>query len=214
MRTSRTDKGVHALAQVCSLKIRMVPDAATLLNEKLPDCIRVWDVFKSLNSFHAKNACESRVYEYFTPSFMFMNTDIDKLKTQLVNNESDIFTNNKSGIEKYTSEKKTPELISELYSYRISQEVLNSIREILKEFIGSNSYHSYTLKKPRGDLSAIRLVTKFECSDPLEKDGIEWLSFKVHGQSFMMHQIRKMMGKSSSFCLNQTHSFCLLFFFF
>jgi tRNA pseudouridine38-40 synthase len=29
---------------------------------------------------------------------------------------------------------------------------------------------------------------------PLLINGTEWLSLKVHGQSFMMHQIRKMVG--------------------
>jgi tRNA pseudouridine38-40 synthase len=33
-----------------------------------------------------------------------------------------------------------------------------------------------------------------QVNDPIIINGTEWLSIHVHGQSFMMHQIRKMVG--------------------
>ena len=33
-----------------------------------------------------------------------------------------------------------------------------------------------------------------QCSEPFIRGGMEWLSFNIHGQSFMMNQIRKMIG--------------------
>lgn len=40
----------------------------------------------------------------------------------------------------------------------------------------------------------IRLITSFIAADPFENDGVEWVRLTVNGQSFMMHQIRKMVS--------------------
>ena len=42
------------------------------------------------------------------------------------------------------------------------------------------------------------LLTLPQCSDPFVRDGIELVSMKVKGQSFMLHQIRKMIGRLCS----------------
>lgn len=39
-----------------------------------------------------------------------------------------------------------------------------------------------------------RLITSFTAADPFENDGMEWVRLTVGGQSFMMHQIRKMVS--------------------
>jgi tRNA pseudouridine38-40 synthase len=33
-----------------------------------------------------------------------------------------------------------------------------------------------------------------KCSEPFVRENLEWVTLKVHGQSFMLHQIRKMVG--------------------
>lgn len=44
------------------------------------------------------------------------------------------------------------------------------------------------------DPSAKRYITTFKCSDPFLVQDVEFARIEVYGQSFMLHQIRKMIG--------------------
>ena len=80
-------------------------------------------------------------------------------------------------------------------SYRIPETRLKRIQETLDLFLGTRNYHNFTIQKTFKDPSAKRVIKSFKLNpEPILIDGTEWLSMKVHGQSFMMHQIRKMVG--------------------
>ncbi|EZF36391.1 tRNA pseudouridine(38-40) synthase [Trichophyton interdigitale MR816] len=79
--------------------------------------------------------------------------------------------------------------------YRIPPERLARINSALALYVGTKNFHNYTIQKTFRDPSARRLIKSFKISrDPVVINGTEWLSLKVHGQSFMMHQIRKMVA--------------------
>ncbi|VEN59748.1 unnamed protein product [Callosobruchus maculatus] len=78
--------------------------------------------------------------------------------------------------------------------FRLDEERLNRINELLKHFIGTKNYHNYTSKKKPNDPSAKRYIMSFVCEAPFIRNNVEFAILKVHGQSFMMHQIRKMVG--------------------
>ena len=79
--------------------------------------------------------------------------------------------------------------------YRISHERLSRVKATFARYVGTKNFHNYTVRKQPSDPSAKRHIKSFTVSDiPIEIGGTEWLSLKVHGQSFMMHQIRKMVG--------------------
>lgn len=80
-------------------------------------------------------------------------------------------------------------------NYRIQAERLARIQPVLDAFLGTRNFHNYTVQKPFADPSAKRVIKSWKL-DPVPKlvGGTEWLSLKIHGQSFMMHQIRKMVG--------------------
>ncbi|RKF82272.1 tRNA pseudouridine synthase 1 [Golovinomyces cichoracearum] len=80
-------------------------------------------------------------------------------------------------------------------SYRISTKRQKRIQEALDNYIGTHNFHNYTVQKKYTDPSAKRVIRSFDVgSKPIIINDTEWLSLKVHGQSFMMHQIRKMVG--------------------
>ncbi|CAN0502062.1 unnamed protein product, partial [Ectocarpus sp. 12 AP-2014] len=58
------------------------------------------------------------------------------------------------------------------------------------------NYHNYTNHKKATDASCKRLITSFTASDPFEHEGMEWIRLTVGGQSFIMHQIRKMVAST------------------
>ena len=83
-------------------------------------------------------------------------------------------------------------------AYRIHPRRLARVRTVLSRFVGSQNYHNYTIQKPFNDSSAKRHIKSFDVHDePVLINGTEWLSLKVHGQSFMMHQIRKMVSMAA-----------------
>lgn len=79
--------------------------------------------------------------------------------------------------------------------YRIHPERLNRIQQALSKYVGSKNYHNYTVQKEHSDPSSRRHIKSFSVNTtPVLINGTEWLSLKIHGQSFMMHQIRKMIA--------------------
>ena len=79
--------------------------------------------------------------------------------------------------------------------YRISPERLSRVKAVFGRYVGTKNFHNFTVRKHPKDPSVKRHIKSFTVSDtPVEIGGTEWLSLKVHGQSFMMHQIRKMVG--------------------
>lgn len=79
-------------------------------------------------------------------------------------------------------------------TFRLSEEALKEINELLQNFIGTKNYHNFTCKKKSNDPSAKRYIITFECQPPILRKGVEFAVLKVKGQSFMLHQIRKMVG--------------------
>jgi tRNA pseudouridine38-40 synthase len=83
-------------------------------------------------------------------------------------------------------------------AYRISPERQQRVQEALNNYLGTRKFHNYTVQKKFTDRSAQRFIKSFKVAEkPIIINGTEWLSLKVHGQSFMMHQIRKMVGMAA-----------------
>jgi tRNA pseudouridine38-40 synthase len=83
-------------------------------------------------------------------------------------------------------------------AYRISPERQARVQAALDNYLGTRKYHNYTVHKKFNDKSAQRYIKSFKVAPkPIIINDTEWLSLKVHGQSFMMHQIRKMVGMAA-----------------
>lgn len=83
-------------------------------------------------------------------------------------------------------------------AYRIPAARLDRLQATLDKYVGTNNFYNYTIQKTYTDPSAKRFIKSFKVDrNPIIINGTEWLSLKVHGQSFMMHQIRKMVAMAT-----------------
>jgi len=159
-RASRTDKGVSAARQVCSLDMHM-HDKSVLkeLNDQLPPEIIVYDILKTTKSFDCQKMTSSRTYEYLLPSFSFAPTFADTWE-----------------------------------GYRIPEGMLEQINSLLSEFHGTKNHFNYTSGRKVDDPSCFRHIRELVCTGPFLENGLEWLRITINGDSFMYHQIRKIVG--------------------
>ncbi|GAB4837162.1 hypothetical protein Ancab_002073 [Ancistrocladus abbreviatus] len=65
---------------------------------------------------------------------------------------------------------------------------------ILKNYEGTHNFHNFTTRTKAEDPSARRYIVSFNANTTITVEGIEFVKCEVVGQSFMLHQIRKMIG--------------------
>ncbi|XP_054820619.1 uncharacterized protein LOC129319531 isoform X2 [Prosopis cineraria] len=65
---------------------------------------------------------------------------------------------------------------------------------ILKYYGGTHNFHNFTTRTKAEDPAARRFIISFDANTTVTVEGIEFVKCEVVGQSFMLHQIRKMMG--------------------
>ena len=78
-RAARTDRGVHAAGNLLTLKLILepphLPAQQTLteyVNTLLPPQIRIWGMRRVQSAFNARTSCDSRLYEYLLPTYVFI----------------------------------------------------------------------------------------------------------------------------------------------
>eukprot|EP01017_Pseudomicrothorax_dubius_P049424 TRINITY_DN9191_c0_g1_i2.p1 TRINITY_DN9191_c0_g1~~TRINITY_DN9191_c0_g1_i2.p1 ORF type:complete len:360 (-),score=74.35 TRINITY_DN9191_c0_g1_i2:126-1205(-) len=172
-RASRTDKGVHAVGNVVSIKLELPKNLVSsetgeldklqfkqsidfntiqkLIQDQLPEDIRVFGIRFVTQTFNPRKFANSRSYEYLCPSSVFI-PGFDASKSLDI----------------------------------------DYINFLCNMFVGTKRYHNFSKAIPPEAPTAKRHVKSFRCSFLPEKP--DFLKFEVEGSSFLYHQIRKMIG--------------------
>ncbi len=89
---------------------------------------------------------------------------------------------------------------AEFLNYRMTSEDRARVDSVLSTFCGTKNHHNFTKGRTPNDASCRRYITSFVTTGFFYVDGVEYLHMVVHGQSFMLHQIRKMVGYTIARC--------------
>ncbi|XP_046689272.1 tRNA pseudouridine synthase A-like isoform X2 [Homalodisca vitripennis] len=79
-------------------------------------------------------------------------------------------------------------------SFLMSEKLRERIDAILRLFVGFHSFHNFTAGKTPLESSAFRTIIDFICGESFILDDTEFVTLRIKGKSFMLHQIRKMIG--------------------
>ncbi|KAG9489255.1 pseudouridylate synthase 1 homolog [Eleutherodactylus coqui] len=79
-------------------------------------------------------------------------------------------------------------------SFRLSREDFHRTNALLSFYKGSHRFHNFTRGKSSDDPSAWRRIYQISCSEPFVRHEVEFARIVIKGQSFMLHQIRKMVA--------------------
>ena len=185
-RAARTDKGVSAVGQCIALRMVLDPPGVLeRINEALPEGFKFFGYKRVTGGFNAKTMCDRRRYEYVIPTLAFDPRRC--LPRKEVEAEAALAAEAaEQGIDGAVADGAEPFVFDEGVRARVNK--------ILGNYCGTHNFHNYTIRVDPNDASAMRYIISFECGEPFVIDGVEFVRTTVVGQSFMLHQIRKLIG--------------------
>ena len=78
--------------------------------------------------------------------------------------------------------------------YEFDDAALQQLNKVLSRYNGTHNFHNFTARIKPEDPSAKRYILSFQAGKVIEVQGMQFVPCTVIGQSFMLHQIRKMIG--------------------
>lgn len=206
-RAARTDRGVHAISQCCAMKLLCNPEKRNefidSVNSLLPPDIRLQGMTKVAKSFNSKNLCSKRTYHYLLPTYTLKNAaEVTAAFNEIYDSQGPVVGAGYEGgyIDPATSRSLNRQSLEACYeqlrTYRVNTETLTTLREALHLYEGTRGYHNFTSGKDASEMNAKRYMISFTAGEPfvVESTGVEYVLLSVQGQSFLLNQIRKMVG--------------------
>eukprot|EP00768_Dysnectes_brevis_P003681 gnl/Dysnectes_brevis/2620_a3166_1049.p1 GENE.gnl/Dysnectes_brevis/2620_a3166_1049~~gnl/Dysnectes_brevis/2620_a3166_1049.p1 ORF type:complete len:472 (+),score=197.36 gnl/Dysnectes_brevis/2620_a3166_1049:163-1578(+) len=203
-RGSRTDKGVSAAIATFSAFLSEYPDLEARIRAHLPPDINLVTARRTVPSFNAKNFCTSRHYQYLMPAALLRAQD--KYAEKKAWFEAEL-----QKLEDAGELEKLPGLARDGGQFLLRHlasadrtDVIGTLNELANACFctKTRSYHNFTAKgaKARKNMASNRRVIRRVELHPLEtlsgSEGrtMEVSRVEIHGDSFLMWQIRRMMA--------------------
>ena len=207
LRSARTDAGVHAAINVLSLKLILNPpglsetsegaesnSAAPLtaltdyINSFLTPAIRIWSIVRVQNSFNPRTLCDSRMYDYCLPTYVFLppkpgtamatmlaaqsaSASSDTPATALADSTSSFWGDAMhhpivSGTRRTEDEPHdfAQDMVKKR-AWRITPDLMADLRAAAKMYEGSHNFHNFTIAKDFRDRSAQRQMKTLTVRD-------------------------------------------------
>jgi tRNA pseudouridine38-40 synthase len=79
-------------------------------------------------------------------------------------------------------------------SFRLSEVAWHALCKHLARYKGTHAYHNFSPRLSAGDATSARYVTESTATRPFLIDGTEYVHVTIVGQSFLLNQIRHMVG--------------------
>ncbi|KAG8471148.1 hypothetical protein KFE25_009569 [Diacronema lutheri] len=174
-RCARTDKGVHALANVLSFKCVLPHDecvdgVATTLNAHLPPTVRVLAARRATRGFDAHKLCDSREYDYLLPA--------RALRSPLTGRVCGVA--DAAGVDGAHAP--------------LSDAELAAVDRLLGGFEGTRNFHNYTHGHAPTAPQAVRYMMRLRAARAPSLDSEPFVALRFKGASFLVNQIRKMVA--------------------
>ena len=210
-RCSRTDKGVHAAYNGVNLKINIMDTFISLTPQEieeekkkedrkhLKDKIRRDDIIKLLNNFLTDDIrCYGRKKKSNRIGFRLVTKKFD-IKMSAFSRKYEYICPLKMF---YKYEKSTYQACGG-DDEKLNEEILQKLKKMIVKFLGTHNYHNFTRKGNPKEKTNMRVIKAMEVERVSKEELLQiwgkptksqYVRFKLHGQSFIYHQIRKMIG--------------------
>lgn len=214
---SRTDKGVHASFNVVNVKIIQEPTEELFNKLKaafLEHGMMLYKIVRLPKRFVGHKCARSRIYKYVVPTYFLedgiLEDEVAIQQKQDSNKPEEIIIDNKQDSDDVNSEsddmhsqqdmnnesnktifrKYENEMITPIKGHKSNK--IELFRRMMQCYVGTNNYHNFTTKNVQGDVK--RYMKEIQVSEPFYDNEVEYVEVKIHGQSFLLHQIRKMIS--------------------
>ncbi|KAF5400500.1 tRNA pseudouridine synthase [Paragonimus heterotremus] len=179
-RASKTDKSVSATGQVCSMLLPASDDLMQNLNAALPKHIRILGKLTKFLMFHMLVLPSTdiiRATQSFCANTACSHRVYDYLFPTFALAPHDLAGGDTAH-----------------WCFRVSAETLTHANAVLHRFKGTHNFYNFTSGRLAADKSCYRYIISMECMPPFLYADSQYAVIRVVGQSFMLHQIRKMIG--------------------